>query len=210
VSDARNPLAVIERLQRALHPLAAPPSGDGWNKPQLIDFLPDGGNNLSPAAVLIGLIARPEGFQVLLTRRTEGLRHHGGQISFPGGRIEAEDSDPVAAALREAHEEVGLAPALTMPLGFLDPFVTITGFHVFPVVAQISIDYVPRLDPGEVAEAFEVPLDFLLDPANERRTEVEYLGRKRPLVEFDYRNYRIWGATAAMLVNFRERLERAG
>jgi 8-oxo-dGTP pyrophosphatase MutT (NUDIX family) len=210
VSDARNPLAVIERLQRALHPLAAPPSGDGWNKPQLIDFLPDGGNNLSPAAVLIGLIARPEGFQVLLTRRTEGLRHHGGQISFPGGRIEAEDSDPVAAALREAHEEVGLAPALTMPLGFLDPFVTITGFRVFPVVAQISIDYVPRLDPGEVAEAFEVPLDFLLDPANERRTEVEYLGRKRPLVEFDYRNYRIWGATAAMLVNFRERLERAG
>ena len=210
MSDERNPLAIIERLQRALHPLAAPPPGEGWNKQQLIDFLPDGGRNLSPAAVLIGLIPRAAGFQVLLTRRTEGLRHHGGQISFPGGRIEAEDSDPVAAALREAHEEVGLAPSLTSPLGYLDPFVTITGFHVFPVVAQISLDYVPRLDPGEVAEAFEVPLDFLLDPANERRSEVEYLGRMRPLVEFDFRNYRIWGATAAMLVNFRERLESAG
>jgi len=210
VSGERNLLAVIERLQRALHPLAAPPTGDGWNKSQLIDFLPDGGRNLSPAAVLIGLIPRADGFQVLLTRRTEGLRHHGGQISFPGGRIETEDSDPVAAALREAHEEVGLAPSLTSPLGFLDPFVTITGFHVFPVVAQISLEYVPLLDPGEVAEAFEVPLDFLLDPANERRTEVEYLGRMRPLIEFGYRHYRIWGATAAMLVNFRERLESAG
>jgi 8-oxo-dGTP pyrophosphatase MutT (NUDIX family) len=210
VNDERNPLAVIERLHRALHPLAAPPPGEGWNKRDLIDFLPDGGRNLSPAAVLIGLIPREEGFQVLLTRRTEGLRHHGGQISFPGGRIEAEDSDPVAAALREAHEEVGLSPSLAAPIGFLDPFVTITGFHVFPVVAQISVAYVPRLDPGEVAEAFEVPLDFLLDPANERRTEVEYLGRKRPLIEFGYRDYRIWGATAAMLVNFRERLERAG
>jgi hypothetical protein len=77
-------------------------------------------------------------------------------------------------------------------------------------VAVISIDYVPTIDPGEVAEAFEVPLDFLLDPANERHTEVEYLGRKRPLVEFRHGDYRIWGATAAMLVNFRERLERAG
>lgn len=210
MSDQRNLLARIERLQRALHPLAAPPLGEGWNKPDLIDFLPDGGRNLSPAAVLIGLIPRTEGLQVLLTRRTEGLRHHAGQISFPGGRIEAEDSDPVAAALREAQEEVGLPLPLASPLGFLDPFVTITGFHVFPVVAQVSVAYVPRLDPGEVAEAFEVPLDFLLDPGNERRIEVEYLGRKRPLVEFDYRDYRIWGATAAMLVNFRERLERAG
>jgi 8-oxo-dGTP pyrophosphatase MutT (NUDIX family) len=201
--------AIVKRLLRALHPLAAPPTGDGWNKPQLIDFLPDGGRNLSAAAVLIGLIPRPAGLQVLLTRRTEGLRHHGGQISFPGGRIETGDADPVAAALREAQEEVGLAPSLTAPLGYLDPFVTITGFHVYPVVAQVSVDYEPLIDPGEVAEAFEVPLDFLLDSANEQRTEVEYLGRKRPLIEFRYGDYRIWGATAAMLVNFRERLERA-
>jgi len=210
VSYERDPLALIERLPRALHPLASPPSGEGWNKAQLIDFLPDGGANLSPAAVLIGLIPRAEGTQVLLTLRTEGLRHHGGQISFPGGRIESDDIDPVAAALREASEEVGLPPALATPLGFLDPFVTITGFHVFPVVAQLSVRYVPILDPSEVAEAFEVPLAFLLDAANERHTEVEYLGRRRALVEFGYGNYRIWGATAAMLVNFRERLERAG
>ena len=210
MSDEIRRLAFVDRLQRALHPLASPPSGDAWNKSQLLDFLPDGGSRLSPAAVLIGLIPRPDGLQVLLTRRTEGLRHHGGQISFPGGRIEAQDTDPVAAALREADEEVGLSPALAQPLGFLDPFVTITGFHVFPVVAKLSAQYVPRLDPGEVAEAFEVPLDFLLDAANERHCQVAYLGRMRSLVEFGYGNYRIWGATAAMLVNFRERLERAG
>lgn len=209
MSAARHSSATIERLLRALHPLAPAPAGEGWNKQQLIDFLPNEGRDLSAAAVLVGLIARPAGFQVLLTRRTEGLRHHGGQISFPGGRIETGDADPVAAALREAQEEVGLPQALVAPLGFLDPFVTITGFHVFPVVAEISVDYEPLIDPGEVAEAFEVPLDFLLDPANEQRTEVEYLGRKRPLIEFRYGNYRIWGATAAMLVNFRERLERA-
>ena len=209
MTDERNRLDVVERVQRALHPLAPAPPGEGWNKQELIDFLPEGGARLSPAAVLVGLIPRDAGFQVLLTRRTEGLRHHGGQISFPGGRIEATDADPVAAALREAHEEVGLPASLATPLGFLDPFVTITGFHVFPLVARVSADYVPRIDPGEVAEAFEVPLDFLLDPANERRTEVEYLGRRRPLIEFRYHDYRIWGATAAMLVNFRLRLERA-
>lgn len=210
MSATGDPDAIAERLLRALHPLTAPPAGDGWNKPQLVDFLPDGGGNLSPAAVLIGLITRDGGMQVLLTRRTEGLRHHGGQISFPGGRIETADADPVAAALREAHEEVGLPPSLVAPLGYLDPFVTITGFHVFPVVARVSIDYEPLIDPVEVAEAFEVPLDFLLDPANEQRSEVEYLGRRRPLIEFRYGQYRIWGATAAMLVNFRERLGRAG
>jgi 8-oxo-dGTP pyrophosphatase MutT (NUDIX family) len=195
----------LRRLPRALHPLAAPPAGPGWNLPELADLLPP--EPLRPAAVLVGLVERGDALQVLLTRRHEQLRHHAGQISFPGGRIEAEDAGPVAAALREAHEEVGLAPALVEPLGFLDPFVTITGFHVMPVVARIRSGFVPAPDPGEVDEVFEAPLDFLLDPATERNFEAEFAGRVRRIVEMQYGAYRIWGATAAMLVNLRRRLE---
>lgn len=197
----------LDRLRRALLPLAKAPTGQGWNLEELKDLLPDRGAPLRPASVLVALVERRQGPQVLLTRRTQALRHHGGQISFPGGRIEAIDADPVAAALREANEEVGLLPEHVSPLGYLDPFATITGFHVFPVVAQVHGDFVARRDPSEVDEVFEVPLPFLLDPGNARRFEVDYRGRKRILVEFVYGNYRIWGATAAMLVNLRERLE---
>lgn len=199
----------LERLPRALHPLATPPSGPGWNLEELRDLLPDPQAALRPASVLIALVERSGQQQVILTRRTEALRHHAGQISFPGGRIEASDIDPVAAALREAHEEVGLLPAYATPLGYLDPFATITGFHVYPVVARVHPDFVARRDPSEVDEVFEAPLSFLLEPGNARRFEVDYRGRKRSLVEFLYRDYRIWGATAAMLVNLRERLEQA-
>ena len=200
----------LERLHRALHPLAPPPTGPGWNLEELKDLLPSPQVTLRPASVLIALIERSGQQQVLLTRRTEGLRHHGGQISFPGGRIEAADADPVAAALREASEEIGLSPELVTPLGYLDPFATITGFHVFPVVARVHGEFVARPDPSEVDEVFEAPLSFLLDPGNARRFEVDYRGRKRSLIEFQYGNYRIWGATASVLVNLRERLEQAG
>lgn len=197
----------FERLPRALHPLARPPQGPGWNHAELQDLLPPG-QPLRPAAVLVALVERAAGPQVLLTRRTEALRHHAGQIAFPGGRIEADDADPVAAALREAQEEVGLGAALSSPLGYLDPFVTITGFHVFPVVASVAGGFVPVPDPGEVAEAFEVPLGFLLDPGNVHTLEVDFQGRRRHVLEFRYGGHRIWGATAAMLVNFRHRLEQ--
>ena len=202
------PLDPCEKLPRALHPLAQAPSGPGWNHAELADLLPHA-SALRPAAVLVALIDRADGPRVLLTRRTEALRHHAGQISFPGGSIDAGDADPVAAALREADEEVGLDAALLMPLGYLDPFVTITGFHVFPVVATVSRKYVPRLDPAEVAEAIEVPLDFLLDARNVHELEVEWQGRRRRLLEYRYEGHRIWGATAAMLVNLRLRLEQA-
>ena len=195
----------LRRLPRALHPLAAPPAGPGWNLPDLVDLLPP--EPLRPAAVLVGLVERSSGLQVLLTRRHEQLRHHAGQISFPGGRIEDADGGPVVAALREAHEEIGLAPHLVEPLGFLDPFVTITGFHVMPVVARIGEGFVAVPDPGEVDEVFEAPLAFLLDPASERTFEAEFAGRIRRIVEMQYGAYRIWGATAAMLVNLRRRLE---
>jgi 8-oxo-dGTP pyrophosphatase MutT (NUDIX family) len=203
------PFDPILRLPRALHPLAAPPAGPGWNQAELHDILP-AGMPLRPAAVLVAIVERAAGPQVLLTRRTDALRHHAGQVSFPGGRIEAGDADPVAAALREAHEEVGLAAALSTPRGYLDPFVTITGFHVFPVVATVARDYVARIDPSEVAEAFEVPLPFVLDPRNVVEHDVDWQGRPRRLLEFRWEGHRIWGATAAMLVNFRRRLEAAG
>jgi hypothetical protein len=119
------PFDPFERLPRALHPLAHAPAGPGWNHAELADLLP-ASDALRPAAVLVALIDRAQGASVLLTRRTEALRHHGGQISFPGGRIDPGDADPVAAALREADEEVGLARGQSSPLGYLDPFVTIT------------------------------------------------------------------------------------
>ena len=203
------PFDPFERLPRALHPLAPPPSGPGWNHAELADLLPTD-TPLRPAAVLVALVERDEGPRVLLTRRTEALRHHAGQISFPGGRIEADDADPVDAALREASEEVGLPRELSSPLGYLDPFVTITGFHVYPVVAKVAGTFVAQLQETEVAEAFEVPLPFLLDPGNVHELEVDWQGKRRKLLEFHYGAYRIWGATAAMLVNFRHRLEQAG
>jgi 8-oxo-dGTP pyrophosphatase MutT (NUDIX family) len=158
-----------DRLSRALYPPSSPPPGQGWNHAEIAELLPEGGNSLRAAAVLVGLVDRGSGEQVLLTRRTEGLRHHAGQISFPGGRIEDSDLDPVAAALREADEEIGLSPSQASVLGYLDPFTTITGFHVYPVVAQVAADFQARPDPSDVDVVFEVRRSFLLEPGNARR-----------------------------------------
>lgn len=195
----------LDRLAAALHPLTDAPAGDGWNHAEIIDLLPEG-RALVEAAVLVGLIRREDGMQVLLTRRTDALRNHAGQVSFPGGRLEADDTDAVAAATRETFEEVGIPASLITPLGYLDAFTTITGFRVLPVVATIASDYVARPDANEVAEVFEVPLAFLLDPANLASLSLEHRGRARQVWEFSYPGQRIWGVTAAIVVNLRERL----
>ena len=194
-----------ERIRAALHPLDAPPEGPGWNYAELMDLLP-APVRLVEAAVLVGLVPRAGGLQVLLTRRTDDLRNHAGQVSFPGGRVEPGDLDLTATALRETFEEVGLAPVQMTPLGVLDPLTTITGFRVLPVVALIDPDYVARPDPREVAEVFEVPLEFLLDPSNLERREIEHRGRLRAVLEFRYPAQRIWGVTAAIVLNLRERV----
>jgi 8-oxo-dGTP pyrophosphatase MutT (NUDIX family) len=162
------------------------------------------------AAVLVPLVQREDGLHVLLTRRTDHLRDHAGQVSFPGGRTEAFDDGPVATALREAQEEVGLAPARVEVIGQMPTYSTVTSFIVTPVVALVTPPLALQLDSREVAEAFEVPLAFLMDPARHQRHTVEFDGGQRHFLSMPWhgrladgsmREYFIWGATAAMLRN---------
>ena len=201
----------LPRLRRALHPLAELPVGGGWNHEELADLLaPDA--RMADAAVLVPLVPRGAGLDVLLTRRTDALRHHPGQVSFPGGRVEDDDADAVAAALREAKEEVGLARSQAQPLGYLDPLATVTGFRVLPVVARIDPGFVAVPDPAEVSDVFEVSLDWLMSPGNLRNIAMDYRGRRREVFEFlrppSAPAQRIWGTTASILYNLRQRLER--
>jgi 8-oxo-dGTP pyrophosphatase MutT (NUDIX family) len=159
---------------------------------------------LTGAAVLVPLVDHPTGLTVLLTQRTAHLSDHAGQISFPGGRIEPSDAHPVAAALREAEEEVGLPASHVDIVGRLDTYVTGTGFEIVPVVALVRSPYPLRPDPFEVAEVFEVPLDFLVDPVNLQRGSREWKGTTRCFFALPYENRYIWGATAGMLVNLAE------
>ncbi len=162
---------------------------------------------LMPAAVLMPLVERSEGYTVLLTQRTAHLEHHAGQISFPGGRAEEEDANPVDTALREAEEEIGLQRRHVVEIaGFLDLYQTVTGFLITPVVGFVAPPFELALDAFEVAEAFEVPLDFILDPRNHESRSMFYKGQHRRYYVIPYEDRFIWGATAAMLVNFARRL----
>lgn len=159
---------------------------------------------MTPAAVLVPLIETAAGFSVLLTQRTADLKHHAGQIAFPGGRLEPCDTNAIDCALRETEEEVGLTRASVEILGQLDPYVTITGYDVTPVVGAVTPPVTLSPDPVEVAHVFEVPLDFLMDPTNHQRVEREANGIKRAYYAMPYGPHYIWGATAGMILNMFE------
>ena len=161
---------------------------------------------LTPAAVLVALIERSAGMTVLLTRRAESLSSHGGQISFPGGRVEQDDGAPVRTALREAEEEIGLAPSHVEILGRLANYVVGTGYRITPVVGFVDPAQRFVRDEREVAEIFEVPLDIVMERGNYRQEHMRVKNIDRSYYVLPYGGYRIWGATASILLNLRETL----
>ncbi|AYH45036.1 CoA pyrophosphatase [Azoarcus sp. DN11] len=167
------------------------------------------GSGLRPAAVLVPVVAREQALTVLLTRRTDHLHHHPGQISFPGGGVEATDVSPVMTALRETEEEIGLDPDHVELLGELPEYRTGTGFRITPVVGLVHPPFDLTLDSFEVAEAFEVPLSHFLDPARHEKHRMEYQGRMREYYAMPYGDYFIWGATAGILVSLYRFLDGA-
>ncbi|HUI98247.1 MAG TPA: CoA pyrophosphatase [Xanthobacteraceae bacterium] len=158
-----------------------------------------------PAAVLVPVVDRPQP-GVILTMRTSELPSHAGQIAFPGGKIDEADAGPLAAALREAKEEIGLDPRCVAPLGYLDVYLTFSGFRILPLVARIDPGYALTLNASEVADAFEVPLDFLMGPENHQRHSRDWKGIRREYYAMPYQERYIWGVTAGILRNLYERV----
>ena len=195
----------LERAKARLDaaPQAHPGRGDSDLNP---DFGEQAIEGAIAAAVLIGVVERADGLMVILTERASHLSKHPGQIAFPGGKIDPDDASPWAAALREADEEIGLPAVNAKLLGYLDSYRTGTGFQIVPAVALIDPAFSTRPNASEVADAFEVPLAFLLDPANHQRHQKEWRGRMRSYYAMPYGNRYIWGATAGMLRNLYERL----
>jgi len=158
-----------------------------------------------PASVLVPIVDR-DAPTVLLTQRTAELASHAGQVAFPGGKIDPGDESPVAAALREAKEEVGLAPMLVEPIGYLDLYLTFSGFRILPTVARVKPEFTLTLNPGEVTEAFEVPLEFLMNPRNHERKTRDWKGIARDYYAMPFGERYIWGVTAGILRNLYERV----
>lgn len=209
VSDGTVCLAFQRLRQRLADPALAPDLGPGPRLGSHAGVLPQSVLSLlpaqpTPAAVLVAFIDHEADPGILLTVRAPHLRQHAGQISFPGGRIEAGDADAAAAALREAHEEIGLEPGQVQILGQLPEQLVLTGFCITPVVARINQSFTPRLDPGEVQELFELPLSQLLDAANQQFHQRDIGGVGVEMRDIHYGTRRIWGATAGILLTLRE------
>jgi 8-oxo-dGTP pyrophosphatase MutT (NUDIX family) len=187
----------------ALDPRIAPPRGDF-----LLNALApeqDAVGAATPAAVLMPIVARPGGATVLLTQRAAALRQHSGQVAFPGGKIDGGEA-PLAAALRETMEEIGLEARYVEPVGWLDPYLTGTGFRILAMAAIVEPFFTLTINPLEVEDAFETPLSFLMNAANHQRHSREWQGRRRHFYAMPYENRYIWGATAGLLRNLYERL----
>ena len=198
------------RLSRKISERLARPSNPGQLGRSDYDLNPEyrpaPSGALRPAAVLVPLVDRPDELTVLLTRRTEHLNAHAGQISFPGGRLESQDAGATAAALRETEEETGIDPGFVDVIGRLDDYETVTGYRVTPIVGIVRPDFTLAPDSFEVAEVFEVPFGFLMDPANHQRHNGWRNGRHRHWYAMPYGDHYIWGATAGMLVNLYHRV----
>jgi 8-oxo-dGTP pyrophosphatase MutT (NUDIX family) len=196
-------LAVPEALFVQAH---VPSRGDHLLNPELgpSGSRPDAVHR--PAAVLIPVVAREGEATVLLTRRASHLRDHSGQVAFPGGKIDATDASPLNAALREAEEEIGLDRRLVRPIGYLDLYLTGTGFRILPVLAIVDPAHDLVVNPEEVEAAFEVPLAFLMAPENHQRQSREWKGAQRHFYAMPYGEHYIWGVTAGIIRNMYERL----
>lgn len=192
----------VPRIRRAL---AATPGGSSD-----FDLGPEAPGRapgpLRPASVLVPLIERAGGLALILTRRAALLKHHPGQVAFPGGKEEPGDGSPLAAALREAHEEIGLRPDQVEVLGHFDLHETVTDFRVSPFVGLVAPDFEPVADPAEVDEVFEVPLAFAIDPANMQVHERDWHGHRRRYYALPYGPHYVWGATARMLKTLADRM----
>jgi 8-oxo-dGTP pyrophosphatase MutT (NUDIX family) len=217
VSEAQSPPrffgdAFLDRVRARLLP-EPPPIGEGDDLPAF------GDHELSPdlielmraqpsraAAVLFPLIARPEGMTVLLTTRTAHLSTHAGQVAFPGGKMDEDDDSPLATALREAEEEVGLDRRHVTPLGYLDLYMSGTAFRIVPVVGVVSPAMTLAINPAEVDDVFEVPLEFLMEAANHETHTRQWKGIERQYLAIPYGERYIWGVTAGIIRNFHDRL----
>ena len=201
LEDIRQRLAGT-KLPSSPTDIVMPPGSSRWPEPMREQL----SGTLKPAGVLIPIFERDAELSVLLTQRSAELKHHAGQVSFPGGRMEEDDASVEATALRETEEEVGIRAHHISVLGYLQTMPTITGYAVTPIVGMVAAEAELVIDPTEVEYTFEVPLSFLLDKRNDVRTEWETHDRKVPMVEFHWEGERIWGATAFMIITLRKKI----